>query len=234
MNQKRNKIIVLVGVIIIVSFIVVVYYQNEKYSSNRDLSSPKSIYLAYELCREEYLEKLQVSSGGTVSMPPQVFCKVENNTVDLIPNNIIAKELQIGKTIIMVVNVPQLMDQKYFDSMTKYFDQPSFKVPEKNFYLCVNYKPSFATLFGFSNKSNESSTNNTSCAFFDSLEKVTPLGIAAQISINTKGENFGLSILIPNINTTSLPKTILSKEEIQEIIDQQQYFMLYDINLPIQ
>jgi hypothetical protein len=235
MSQKRNKIIVLIGLIIVIGFIVFIYLQKTKQSLKINFSSKNDVSLLYDLCKAEYLEQPQIHlEEKTVAAPPQVFCKVEDNIVELIPNNKVTQELKAGDSIIMIVNVPQLMDQKYFDAMTTYFAQPSFKVPEKNFYLCVNYKPSFATLFSFSNELNLSNTSKTSCVFFDSLEELTPIGIAAKIIFSDKDKNFGMSILIPNINMTSLPKTILSKEEMQEIIDQQQYFMLYDINLPIQ
>jgi len=236
MSQKRNKIILLIGIIIIITFIVFAYLQKTKQVFKTDypeIFSRNDLSVQYNLCKS-YLEKSKIGNKGNISTSPQVFCKVNNTKVELIPNDEVSQKLKAGDLIIMIVNVPKLLNQKYFDAMATHFSQPAFKVPKKNFHLCVTYKPYFASFFGPSRRFQfePNGISKTSCSFFDSSDEVSPIGIAAKIPPNDKGEPLGLIIFIPTRNTSSWKN--LTQKEIKDIINKKQYFMLYNTILSIQ
>jgi hypothetical protein len=239
MSQRIIKIIVfVVGLVIIVGVLIFGYFSKTQQVVQINFTSKDDTSFAYNLCKEQYLEQPQISAEGVMAaVAPQVFCKIEeDNKVKLIPNNKVAQELRAGDSIITIVNVPRLMNQKYFDAMTTFLAQPSFKLPEKDFYLCVAYKPFFSAFFDSSSKFKLDTVdiNQIRCSLFKTLDELTPLGIAAKIPINDKGESFGLSIFIPILDTTSFKEAVLTQEEAKNIVNQKQYFMLYNTILSIQ
>jgi len=247
MSSKKNKIVLLVGIISI--FILLGWgYQNwhktafrpnSKIQSQPDqkhyhdiaididpkdlahLSDSEKLNVQYDFCKMLYLGKPQRYSNGSISIPPQVFCRVKNDKVTLIKNDQAKDSIKAGDSIIFIVNLPKLFQQEYFDIMST--DTPLL-VPKNDFNICVSYKPYLSTVFGFPKDSNHSTNTPTSCFFVKSLSELHPIGLIANIPNDNKGESLGMNIFLPteNLHTTD-------PLDAREIIQNKHFVTLYEM-----
>jgi len=206
MSQKTNKIIVVISAAILIAFIVTMLLIGKKNSniSQKGLLS-STPYEYYKKC-SSYLGQPQTLKNGMTVIPPQVYCKVENNEVKLI-NVDEVDNLKSGDFVILAINTQELISEEHFNKL--YSDKitsEKLPLPTGNFTLCLYY-PSYLdeanfTLFPmeFNYDKFKSGPLVAACSPNKTLYNLEPIGLVGTIPSNEKGNNFGITIALPPSN----------------------------------
>lgn len=241
MSQKRNKIILLLGIVLILILLIVGHQKwwreipkhSPESAAERFAQLPESerLNIQYGFCKMLYLGKPQRYSNGRISIPPQVFCRVANNKVTLIKNDQVKDDIKSGDTIILVVDLSKLFKQEHFNIMAdsnKSLSVP--KVPKDNFNVCVSYKPSFATFVTnvgpFKGNKYLDKSTSYSCFFVKSLSDLRPIGMIVKIPQDNTNEALGMRVFLPTKDLHT-PSPL----DIKKIIQNKQFFTLYEMTV---
>lgn len=206
MSQKTNKIIVVISIVILIAFIAIMLLIVKKnlINSQKEVLS-LTPYDYYKKCAV-YLGQPQTLKNGITVIPPQVYCKVENNEVKLIKVDEV-DSLKNGDFVILVINTAELISKEHFDKL--YLDKitsEKLPVPTSNFTLCLYY-PSFLddanfALFPieFNYDKLKSASLVAACSPNRTLYNLKPIGLVGTIPSNVKDNYFGLTIVLPPSN----------------------------------
>ena len=206
MSQKTNKIIVVISVVILIALIVIILLIGKKNSNISQkgllLSTP---YEYYKKC-SSYLGQPQTLKNGITVIPPQVYCKVENNEVKLIHIDEV-NDLKTGDFVILVVDTKRLINEDNFKRL--YSDKitsEKLPIPTGNFTLCLYYlsylDDANFTLFPmeFNYDKLRGGSLVAACSPRRTLYNLDPIGLVGTIPQNAKGNNFGITIVLPPSN----------------------------------
>jgi len=206
MSQKTNKIIVVISAAILIAFIVTMLLIGKKNSNISQKGLLTSIpYEYYKKC-SAYLGQPQTLKNGITVIPPQVYCKVENNEVKLI-NVDEVDNLKSGDFVILAINTQELISEEHFNKL--YSDKitsEKLPLPTSNFTLCLYY-PSYLddsnfTLFpmAFNYDKLRGGPLVAACSPNKTLYNLEPIGLVGTIPSNAKDNYFGIIIALPPSN----------------------------------
>ena len=202
MNQKRNKIIVIISILLLIIFVIWVVRFYKPQISNKITRSLEDYYQDCQV----YLREPQTLKNGQNVLPPQVFCKLIDDKVTLLKTDDI--EIHPGDFVITIVDTPKLFTQEYFDLKNASFNsQQKIPLPKDKINFCVSYGPydekSPLTLLP-SIFQPPKILNKTVLACQEmALQYLSPISIIGTIPQDTQNQPFGLSILIPNKDNVS-------------------------------
>lgn len=205
MSYKTNKIIVVISIIILIAFIVTMLLIDKKnlsISQKRLLSTP---YEYYKSCAS-YLGQPQILKNGTTVIPPQVYCKVENNEVKLI-NVDKVDNLKTGDFVVLVIDTQKLISEDHFNKLyLNKMTTEKLSLPTGNFTLCLYY-PSYldeANFALFPVELNYDKFKNGSlvgaCSPNRTLFNLKAIGLVGTIPSNAKNNYLGATIVLPPSN----------------------------------
>ena len=202
MNQKRNKIIVIISILLLIIFVIWVVRFYKPQISNK-ITRPLGDY--YKDCRV-YLREPQTLSNGQIILPPQVFCKLIDDKVTLLKTDDI--ELHPGDFVITIVDTPKLFTQEYFDLRNKSLnDQQKLVLPKDKVNFCVSYGPyeekTPLTLLPNIFQPPKILNKTVMACQEMALQYLSPISIIGKIPSDSSAEPLGLSILIPNQDNIS-------------------------------
>lgn len=202
MNQKRNKIIVLISVLVLIIFVVWLI-KVYKFQTSNKITRPLEDY--YKECRA-YLIEPHTSKNGLIVFPPQVFCKVVNGKVILLDEENI--EIHPGDFVITMVDTPRLFTQKYFNLRNLNLS-PNQKItlPQDKVKFCVSYGPyeeksPLNLLPNIFQKPQILNKTVIACQEFP-LNFLSPISVMGFIPKDSQEQPFGISILLPNKDNIS-------------------------------
>jgi len=205
MSQKTNKIILWLGVLLIIGLLIFglrFYIEKGKKVS---VLSPEAINNYYKDCRI-YLEEARVKDDDQAVIIPQVFCKVVNNKIVLMPDGDI--DIHPGDFVIAIVDVQKLFTENYFNSRNLVLSsQQKNTLIQGKAQFCVSYGPyneeSPLILLPNIFQSPKILDKTAIACQVMSLKYLSPVSIIGTIPRNTQGQPFGLSILLPNKDNVS-------------------------------
>jgi len=197
MNQKRNKIIVIISILLLIIFVIWVVRFYKPQISNKITRSLENYYQDCQV----YLREPQTLKNGQNVLPPQVFCKLIDDKVTLLKTDDI--EIHPGDFVITIVDTPKLFTQEYFDLKNASFNsQQKIPLPKDKINFCVSYGPyeeeSLLTLLPNILQPPKILNKTTLACQEMALQYLSPISVIGTIPQNTQGQPFGLAILIPN------------------------------------
>ncbi len=204
MSKKINKIIVVAVIAIMLLAIILIIHNTIKQKNTSQsgilLSTP---YEYYKEC-SSYLGQPQTLQDGKTVIPSQVYCLVKNNKVVLVKNDEV-DNLKSGDFVILVVDTNRLLTEEslqklYSDKITS----EKLPLPTGNFTLCVYY-PSYLDGFNlfpveFNYDKLKSGPLVAACSPNRTLYNLESIGLVGTIPSNEKGNNFGITIVLPPSN----------------------------------